>query len=280
MFAITSNSDADNISIIDIPGPSFETVDVGDYPRGIAITPNGDFAYVANAHSIDVSVIDLATNNVLTTINLNVADEPQFLAITPDGAFVYVVHRYTSYVSVIDADPANTLTYHTVVAEIDLGTADAQNIDISPDGRFAYVAHGRFLEISVIDLNPAHVDDYNTVIKHISTVVQGATGGPNGITFAPIQPDGSFFAYVVIGQQRNPFEKRHLFRINTGSHSIEGDPIPIRAGPRVAFLPDASYAYVTNGEYHSVTVIDVQTGVAVGTIATPDWPFDIQIVQR
>ena len=36
--------------------------------NGIAITPNGAFAYVANVFSANVSVIDTATNTVVATV--------------------------------------------------------------------------------------------------------------------------------------------------------------------------------------------------------------------
>ena len=43
------------------------TVPVGRYPNGVAITPNGKFAYVANQRSNTVSVIDTANNTVVHT---------------------------------------------------------------------------------------------------------------------------------------------------------------------------------------------------------------------
>src|SRR5215831_10785081 len=44
------------------------TIPVGDAPHGIDIPPDGTFAYVANAGSNNISVIDLATNTVAATI--------------------------------------------------------------------------------------------------------------------------------------------------------------------------------------------------------------------
>ena len=44
------------------------TVPVGTVPQGVAITPNGAFAYVANALDNTVSVISTATNTVTATI--------------------------------------------------------------------------------------------------------------------------------------------------------------------------------------------------------------------
>jgi YVTN family beta-propeller protein len=55
-------------------------------PAGIAITPNGVFAYVVTLNDT-VSVIATASNTVAATIPVTA---PQQVAITPDGAFAYV----------------------------------------------------------------------------------------------------------------------------------------------------------------------------------------------
>jgi DNA-binding beta-propeller fold protein YncE len=43
------------------------TVPMGDHPFDVAITPNGAFAYVVNASSHIVSVIDTAINRALAS---------------------------------------------------------------------------------------------------------------------------------------------------------------------------------------------------------------------
>ena len=78
--------------------------------RSIAITPDGDFAYVTNVGIDNVSVIDLTTNTVTATVR--VGAEPKGIAITPDGTFAYVANERSPYpltVSVIDL-ATNTVT--------------------------------------------------------------------------------------------------------------------------------------------------------------------------
>ena len=65
-----------------------KTIPVGEAPNGVAITPNGNFAYVTNQGSNTVSVIATANNTVVGTIP--VACSPFRAAITPNGKFVYV----------------------------------------------------------------------------------------------------------------------------------------------------------------------------------------------
>jgi YVTN family beta-propeller protein len=76
------------------------TVPVGNLPIGVAITPDGAFAYVANAFGSTVSVIDTSTNTVVATVR--VGPLPTGVAITPDGAFAYVANADGNTVSVID----------------------------------------------------------------------------------------------------------------------------------------------------------------------------------
>src|SRR5687767_7723555 len=58
------------------------------------------FAYVANAGSDNVSVIETSTNTVATTVT--VGDGPIGVAITHDGAFAYVTNAGSNNVSVIE----------------------------------------------------------------------------------------------------------------------------------------------------------------------------------
>jgi YVTN family beta-propeller protein len=82
------------------------------FPTGIAITPDGTRAYVTNANGNSISVINTATNTVITTIfvPLDVRD----IAITPDGTRAYVPGEEggTNAVLVIDTGT------NTVIATI------------------------------------------------------------------------------------------------------------------------------------------------------------------
>ena len=76
------------------------TVPVGDYPVGVAVTPDGTRAYVTNCDADTVSVIDTATNTVIATIP--VGDRPGDVAVSPDGTRAYVTnghqHRFGDHV--------------------------------------------------------------------------------------------------------------------------------------------------------------------------------------
>lgn len=96
-------------------------------PFGIAFTPNGAFAYVANFVGSSVSVIDTATTTVVASISDAQARTPAGVAITPDGAFAYTVNFNSNTVSAID-----TAT-NTIVAIIP-GLVGPEGIAITPNG--------------------------------------------------------------------------------------------------------------------------------------------------
>ena len=66
---------------------AIDAISVGLLPTGIAVTPDGTKAYVANSGS-NVSVIDTTTNTLSSSITAG--NNPTAVAITPDGTFAYV----------------------------------------------------------------------------------------------------------------------------------------------------------------------------------------------
>jgi len=130
-----------------VPATSYgivKVIPVGDDPADIAITPNGAFAYVTNAGSDNVSVIDTATGTVSATIT--VGDGPSAIAINPAGTLAYVTNAGSGNVSVIDT----TTSPPVVTATVTVGTTPA-SIAINPAGTLAYVTNAGSGNVSVID---------------------------------------------------------------------------------------------------------------------------------
>ncbi len=152
-------------------------------PLGVAITPNGRFAYVTNTGAVcdlcpinqpsSVSVIDTATYSVVATIP--VGQYPAGVAITPNGAFAYVTNYNSNSVSVID-----TAT-NTVTATVTVGTGP-WGIAITPNGAFAYVTNYTSHNVSVISTTT------NAIVASVP-VGDGLTGSPAwGVAITPPRP--------------------------------------------------------------------------------------------
>ena len=121
-------------------------VTVGSSPYGVAITPDGTYAYVTNYGSNNVSVIQISTNTVVATVA--VGTNPVGVAITPDGNYAYVVNYGSNNVSVLQ------ISTNTVVATVTVET-NPQQTAITPDGTYAYVANFSSNNVSVIQINSA-----------------------------------------------------------------------------------------------------------------------------
>ncbi len=102
-------------------------ISVGSGPFGIAITPDGSRAYVANEFSGSVTPIDLATNTAGTPIT-GVGILPSAIAITPDGSRAYVASLISNDVTVID------LATNTIVATIPIGSLAVGGCNIPQRG--------------------------------------------------------------------------------------------------------------------------------------------------
>ena len=76
-------------------------INVGDFPIGVDITPDGKFVYVANAFGDSISVIRTSDNTVIDTINLGPGVAPVNVGVTPDGRKVFTVNEDGKSVFVI-----------------------------------------------------------------------------------------------------------------------------------------------------------------------------------
>jgi YVTN family beta-propeller protein len=121
-----SNFPASAVSVIDTASNTVvATIPVGQYPNGVAITPDGAHAYVANQGDGTVSVIDIARNKVVATIRVGAG--PVGVDITSDGThpsehdgrrhqpLAFVTNLVDNTVSVIDT------ARNKVVATISVG---------------------------------------------------------------------------------------------------------------------------------------------------------------
>lgn len=191
-------------------------------------------AYVANALSNTVSVIDTETNQVVATIP--VGQTPVGVVFSPDGTKAYVTNNGNDTggsISVID-----TAT-NTVVATVPVGGSTDFSA-ITPDGKKLYVPSGRDNAVFVVDLSA------NIVIEP-----------PIELGFAPVSvavaPDNTrAFVLNAIGNT--------IAVIDLATDTLLA-PITLSQtnffGPAMlAISPDGKRLYVPGGVNFSMTVVD------------------------
>ena len=247
-YAYVTNTGSNNVLVIDTATKLImAAIQVGEFPAGMAITPDGSFVYVANFHSNTVSVINTASNMVAT--NVTVGANPQHVAITPDGAFAYVTNDGSNTVSVINTSS------NTVVTNIVVGQAPAL-IAITPDGAYAYVANQNSNNVSVI------ATATNAVV---STVPAGTSPQCLAIT-----PDGAF---VYVDNRLS----NDMSVIATASNTVVAT-IRLGSGPnQVAITPNGAYVYVTNWGDSTLSIVDTLSNTVVDTVAVGPYPAGVAI---
>jgi YVTN family beta-propeller protein len=226
-------------------------ISVGTTPTRVAISPNGEYAYVTDwgfgiSAVSEVSVINISMNKVIA--NISAGSMPISVAITPNGQYAYVAVTSDKIVSVIDTST------NTVTATIPLSEEPYGAIAITPNGQYAYVADGN--QVSVINIPT------NTIIANIST------GSPMGIA---ITPNGQY-TYVT-----NPNNDR-ISVINTSTNTVMATITAIGNWPKdIAITPNGEYAYVTNQKNNTVSVISTSTNTVIANISVGNDPYSVAV---
>ena len=161
----TANRGSNSVTVVDnvAAGPPNWRVTAipvgGEFPEGIALSPDGREVWTATRNDGGVSIIDVATKAVTRRLDLNLTD-PSRLVFTPDGGRVLISDGGGNSLVVMDAVARTELT------RLDLAP---NAVLVHPDGSRAYAALRGDDRVAVIDL------DTLEVTAQIST---GAGSGP------------------------------------------------------------------------------------------------------
>jgi phospholipase C len=257
-FADTGSSTVAVINDTDLTpsneSPSEDLIDVGLFPQGLAVSPDGKQVWVADTGpqtaeegSSQVSIIGASTNSVVGSIPVRGA--AQQIAFAPDGSVAYVTT--SQGLAVIDVSSGTVSDFVT-------GLQNPRGVAVSPDGNNVYVTDAGSNSVSVID--PL---DYRV----IGTIPVGEL--PWQVVFSP---DGKS-AYV-----SNP-DSNSISVIDVSTRTV-GSTFDVPGDPEaLAVTPDGSELWVGEGASGSLEVLNAPTGDQVGTIdlGTAYEPTDIAL---
>jgi YVTN family beta-propeller protein len=241
------------IDLTTSPATPGTAIDVAGNPEGIAFSPDGRTAYVAqNANTggaAEVIPINVATDTPGTPI-VGVGPHPFAIAITPSGTKAYVTDA---------GGGSNGKVYPITLASATVGTAitvggSEAGITIPPDGSTAYVTNGS-------SVTPITLSD-NSVGTPITL-----SGGAYAVASTP--DSKTVYATNDTGDTVTP--------IATATNTA-GTPISVGATPRgIAVTPDqgpAANFTVTSAPPGSPSSFDASSStVAFGSIALYEWNF-------
>jgi len=226
-----------------------------------ASTANGGLVYVSNEDSRNLSVIDVATDSVVSTIE--VGTRPRGVKVSPDGRTVYVALSGSPKCppTMPDAECAKKIADRKLdgIAVVDVATRktvkvlpaglDPETFDLSADGSTLFVSNEDADSLTIVDIASGRAKSNVKVGRE----PEGVTVAPDGKTVWVTSEGDNSVAVVDVATGKS------LAQIGTDGKR-----------PRaIGFLPDGSKAYVTNETSGNVAVIDPDSHILLRTIVLP-----------
>ncbi len=249
------------------------TMNVGDQPSGMAISPDGKLALIANrnGHSISVLSIDGTTVKPIGTVAMEA--QVSAVAITPDGKRALATKFADHKVSLLSID-GQTVTYDGTDLPVGLWP---YNVAITPDGKLGLTADngnagssdGHVDTVSVIDLEA-------TPPRVIDHVVVG--DAPEGLA---VSPTGEIAVAILLNGTGGVPEDAWYYNPHglVAVLAIEGktlrviDKVAVGGLPEgVVFSPDGGYLYVGNFVDGDVSILKVDGTTVTNTGKTLKLP--------
>jgi len=188
-YVYVANPLYNKVSVIDRSINSvITTINVGELPANIALSPNNTHIYVTNYVGSSVTVIRLSDNTIIDTID--VGTNPECLTVASTGKFVFVSNKSDDTVSIIK------MSDNTVIGTINVGDAPI-GLTSDPEGGMLYVANYNDSTVSIIPI--INIPTYNDPPQVMLTSGITKTTPDNTPTFTYIgsDNDGSIIGYYV-----------------------------------------------------------------------------------
>ncbi|HEY2197610.1 MAG TPA: YncE family protein [Mycobacterium sp.] len=235
---------------------AISTIPVDGHVHDIAVSRNGDHAYVALSNS--VAILN-GEHRVVASIPL--PDHPKDLLMDADDKQLIVSQRGGA-TSVVDTD---TYTVKT------LRDRCVTDLVVSPDGRYLYAAHRQASDrwdahvVTAIDIAGG-----TTVFKILVNDVAGLSISPAGALLYAVSSDRRSYYQYPAGR---------LTIVDAASGTV-ADTIAVGACPEtVTVSPDGTCLSITHYDTHSVSLVNLATGdvtavglgdAPLGMVFTPD----------
>jgi YVTN family beta-propeller protein len=131
-FVLVSNWCSYDLSIISTEKQRVvKTIKIGAYPRGITVSQDSQFAYVAQMGGAVIHKINM---NTFEREQLSIGSNPRAIVLSPDNSMLYATLNSSGRVVAFD------LTEKKVVGSVKTGSA-SRSLDISSDGSALYVVN-------------------------------------------------------------------------------------------------------------------------------------------
>lgn len=274
----------DRLFVVDLttqPPKVIDTLHIGKQPSGMAISPDGKLALVANRADGTLSVLSIAGKTVKLTGSVSVgtaADSVSAVAITPDGKRALAAKAGGNAIALLTID-GDKVSY----TKRDLPTGlFPYNVAITPDGKLALTvdngnkgsSDGNAKSVGVIDMTADPV----RIIGHVTV-----GDSPEGLA---ISPKGNIAVSVEARGSNQPtstwfYHKAgavSVLKISGSNVTKIGEVAVGRLPEGAAFSPDGSHIYVGNFLDSDLTILTVDGDrvSAAGTLKMPGQPASMR----
>ncbi len=232
-------------------------------PRAIALTPNGDYAYVATAAGAEAVVVNPSATGYLVGTPIPFGLGLDDIAVSPLGTRAYAVSASGHTLVEINTDPTAGLLFNTILSERPIG-AQPRGLVVDPSGDRAYIATDES-EVQVWDTrlgSPTYRLQIGTIAPPLGDDVTGAMAmTPSGDRLMYATESGTLAFYDPVAQTAIP-----TVDVGLGARSIIVDPM----GARAYVTHDDGDISVVNIQGNPFEVQDVVTGGSLrGLAITP-----------
>jgi DNA-binding beta-propeller fold protein YncE len=270
--------------VVDItarPPKLISTVQVGEQPSGLAISPDGAMALVTNRAGKSVTVLSIKGATVTVTDTVAMDEIVTSAAFTPDGKRALISEYAAHRVTLLDID-RGVVKRTKVASTVGLWP---YTVAVTPDGRLGLAgatgnqatSDGNIDPIAVIDLAAKPPRTVNFIAT--GDGIEGLVVSPRGDYAAATilqgsldAPKGAWFAHSVGSVA--------LLRIAEGAVTLAART-DVGAFPEgVAFSPDGNWVYVGNFASRTISVLHLENGKLVDThadIALPGPPAALRV---
>ncbi len=232
------------------PAASPRTVAVGGHLAHVVPDASGKFAFITDAESHAVLIIDLSAGRVVERVP--VGTYPHGLRLSPDGRTLAVANRDSDDVSLIDVER------RVQIARIAVGKKPVQ-VAFTPDGQRLFVSLSSENAVAAVDLNKRTLIDTYPV-------------GPGPIQLS-VTPNGKQLVVANQGSEQAPGHSLSI--LDTATGRLIASPEVGKGAHGVSIAGDGARAYVSNAFDDSMSVVDLVTHTELSTYPTEAGPNGI-----
>ncbi len=247
------------------------TIELGDYrrPHGIAFLPDGARVVVTAEASRALLVVDVKSGKVEKAVDTG-ARLSHMVALGPKGKRAYVANIMSHSMTAIDLEKGE------VIKQVPTGRG-AEGIAVRPCGAEIWVTNRAADTISVVDATKLKVVAQIPCPRFPIRIAMAADG-KHALVSCALSAD-----VAVLDVAARKVIKRVTMRVEELEKGDRGTMFGRRRGPMpigIVLAPDGRHAFVANGGYDRLAVIDLKTFKVIARYETGREPDGLAFSSR